>query len=227
MKKEKIKILLIIIMVLLLVGSVGATAYFYKKYTDAKKNPNKASNDEVSALVSKVSKNMNLPSDETPTVATVSDVEKLKDQAFFKNVQNGDKLLIYINAKKAIVYRPSSQKIVEFGLVVNDGASANTTSAAKTEIPTPSPLSVVIYNGTEESGLSNEIEKKISELKDLTVTKKAKAGKSDYTQTMVVDLTGSNGARATEIASSVGGIVSTIPEGAEKPEADILVIAGK
>ena len=53
-----------------------------------------------------------LPEDEIPTVATVSDPEKLKEQPFFSDAKKGDKVLIYANAKKAILYDPMANKIV-------------------------------------------------------------------------------------------------------------------
>ena len=56
---------------------------------------------------------MVLPKDETPTLATVSDPEKLKDQRFFVNAVKGDKVLVYSLAKKAILYSPSLDKIIE------------------------------------------------------------------------------------------------------------------
>lgn len=56
---------------------------------------------------------MELPAGEQPTLATVADQEKLKGQDFFSHAQNGDKLLIYPKAKKAILYRPSTGKIIE------------------------------------------------------------------------------------------------------------------
>ncbi|MBI5357887.1 hypothetical protein HZB74_03515 [Candidatus Saccharibacteria bacterium] len=58
-----------------------------------------------------------VPQGEEPTIATVQDVSKLQNQAFFKNAQNGDKVLIYSQAKKAILYRPSTDKIIEVGPV--------------------------------------------------------------------------------------------------------------
>ncbi len=64
-------------------------------------------------LVTEVGKLMILPSNETPTVATVNDKDKLKGQAFFATAQNGDKVLIYTGIKKAILYRPSIHKIVD------------------------------------------------------------------------------------------------------------------
>lgn len=73
--------------------------------------------EDVDALVKEVGKLIALPQDEKPTVATVTDVAKVKDQQFFKNALNGDKVLIYTNNKKAILYRPSEKKIVEVGSV--------------------------------------------------------------------------------------------------------------
>jgi hypothetical protein len=46
-------------------------------------------------------------------VATVSDPEKLKEQPFFTQAKKGDKLLIYAKARKAILYDPAINKIIE------------------------------------------------------------------------------------------------------------------
>lgn len=72
---------------------------------------------ETDALVSSVGKLIALPNDEKPTVATVTDIEKVKDQPFFKNAKNGDKVLIYTKAQKAIIYRESENRIIEVGAV--------------------------------------------------------------------------------------------------------------
>lgn len=69
--------------------------------------------DEAAALVAEVGALIRLPPDEAPTVATVSDPEKLREQAFFKNASEGDKVLIYTRSKKAILYSPSEKRIVE------------------------------------------------------------------------------------------------------------------
>jgi len=54
-----------------------------------------------------------LPNDEEPTVATVTDPEKLRDQVFFANAKAGDKVLIYTKARKAYLYDPIAGKLVE------------------------------------------------------------------------------------------------------------------
>jgi len=81
---------------------------------------NKSGSDEISSLVEKVGEHMFLPLDENPTIATVSDSQALKGQAFFENAKIGDKVLIYANAKKAILYDPVADKIVTIAPVSTD-----------------------------------------------------------------------------------------------------------
>ncbi len=95
---------------------------------------------EVDALVKKVGALIELPKNEKPTVATVTDIDKVKDQPFFKNAKNGDKVLIYTNARKAILYRPSEDRIIEVGAVnIDQGQPVPSTSPSPTPSPTASP----------------------------------------------------------------------------------------
>ena len=91
----------------------GSALYFYGEYRNLHQNPNQVSQDESKKLLASVGELIILPQDETPTIATVSDPEKVKNQPFFVNAKLGDKVLIYTNAKKAILYNPESNKIVE------------------------------------------------------------------------------------------------------------------
>lgn len=52
-----------------------------------------------------------LPANEEPALATVMDSSKLSS-SFAGKVQNGDKILFFENNNRAIVYRPSVNKIV-------------------------------------------------------------------------------------------------------------------
>lgn len=115
------------VLVVLLLMAVGTAGYFFKQYRDVKKNPSAATIAETESLVKKVGVLITLPKDETPTIATVSDKEKLKDQPFFKDAQKDDKLLIYTNAKQAIIYRPSQNKIINVGpIAINDAQPTDT-----------------------------------------------------------------------------------------------------
>lgn len=127
--------------VLLLLGSAGAAGFFYRQLDTLKKNPNKVALDETKATITAVSKLIVLPSGEQPTVATVTDVSKLKDQPFFGNAKNGDKVLIYTNAKKAILYNPTGNRIVEVAPVNigNPTATNNSSVSGTTTGTTPSP----------------------------------------------------------------------------------------
>ena len=107
--KKPIFIALIALIVLL----AGVSAFFYWQFSELKTNPQKFIQEEAQALITKVSRLIVLPVDETPTIATVSDPEKLKDQPFFSKAKFGDKVLIYSNSKKAILYDPINDIIVE------------------------------------------------------------------------------------------------------------------
>jgi len=98
--------------------ATGVIAFhFYTRSNDLENNPQKVAQKENDALIATVGKLMFLPTGENPTVATVADPEKLKDQPFFTNAKKGDKVLIYTNARKAILYNPDSNKIVEIAPV--------------------------------------------------------------------------------------------------------------
>ncbi|OGI27112.1 MAG: hypothetical protein A2359_02520 [Candidatus Moranbacteria bacterium RIFOXYB1_FULL_43_19] len=95
-----------------------------------RQDSNAAAQKEVKLITERIGKFMELPQGETPTLATVNDREKLEGQQFFLNSRNGDKVLVYPKAKKAILYRPSSGKIIEV---------ANLTSGNRIEAPAEEP----------------------------------------------------------------------------------------
>lgn len=107
-----------VFVVLGLVVILGASGFGYQKYMSLRKenqrlsNPQAAADSEANRLKAEVAQLIELPN-ENPTVATVVDVDKLKSQPFFASAQNGDRVLLFAQAKKAILYRPSSKKIVE------------------------------------------------------------------------------------------------------------------
>ncbi|MBX4191596.1 MAG: hypothetical protein KW804_02225 [Candidatus Doudnabacteria bacterium] len=115
---------LIGIAVFLLLAASGTSAYYYKQYNALKNNPNKVAQDETAATIAAVGKLIELPEGEQPTLATVTDPDKLKNQAFFAKAQKGDKVLVYTGAKKAILYSPANNKIVEVA-PVNIGDNSN------------------------------------------------------------------------------------------------------
>lgn len=108
-------------LVFLLLISVGVSYYFYERYHSI---ANKE--DQARRIVSAVAELIILPVDELPTIATVTDPKALEGQPFFDKAEAGDKVLVYADAKKAILYRPSVDKIVEvmpFALPENRGVA--------------------------------------------------------------------------------------------------------
>jgi hypothetical protein len=73
---------------------------------------------EVLGLIESVEgQGASLPDNEIPSVATINDLSKLSDQTFFNGTAVGDKLLLYRSAKRAILFRPSTNKVIKQGRI--------------------------------------------------------------------------------------------------------------
>lgn len=97
---------------------MGVAAYFYSQTVSLRNNdPRTITQEKIQKLVSDISRHMMLPVGETPTVAIISDLAALEAQPFFANAKVGDMLLVYEQARKAIIYSPNQDKIVEVGPV--------------------------------------------------------------------------------------------------------------
>ena len=130
-------------------GGVLSSFYFYRKYKATEqlfRDINAVSQLDMKNLVEKVGKLIKLPEDELPTVATITDLERLKEQEFFTKAKVGDKVLLYPQAKKAFLYDPLDNVILEVGPLV---------------IPTATPA---IVQATQSGEVSEENEEKITDI---------------------------------------------------------------
>lgn len=76
-----------------------------------------------------VSKLVELPEGQTPQVLNISDSEAVKkDNVALGDIKNGDKMLFFTQARKVVVYRPNTKKVVA---VVSLAAPDKTTPATK------------------------------------------------------------------------------------------------
>ncbi len=229
--RQKRALPVIIVLTILLCLAVGIAGYFYYQYRNSSQVKDTK---EIAELTQTLGKFMDLPADETPTLATVTDREKLADQPFFRKSENGDKVLIYTNSGRAILYRPSTKKIVDVTTInVNTPADTTPQTEAKAVVentplaPVVSNPTVVIYNGSTKVGVTNTLEDQIkAKFSNVSVVAKDKAVKNDYLDTIIVDISGKNGEMAKNIAESFGGSVGTLPSGEAVPDADILIIVG-
>jgi hypothetical protein len=226
---------LIVVIVALIAAAIPAY-YYYNQYQKAQyllQNPSASANAEAKDLVAKVGKLIELPTTETPTIATVSDITKLQGQTFFANAQNGDKVLIYAQTKEAILYRESINKIIQVA-PVNLGSSllpsptAPPAAAAQpTATPTPAAFTVAVYNSTTVSGLAAKAQSIITKAMANASIAATGDAKGSYVKTQVIDLSGNQSQAAGQIAKLLGGsVVSVVPDGETKPTADVFVILG-
>lgn len=209
---------------------MGAGVWQYSKYIS------KMTDSVAKKVVIAVSNLMVLP-DEVPTIATVTDESQLVGQNFFKSAKNGDKILIYKQAAKAIIYRPEINKIVEVTSILpgnqNNPSSANaelvevSTEVVENETANKQP-EIALYNGTKEVGLTNRWEKKISDnFSEVKIIAKEKAVNTDYQRTVVIDISGKFKKEMADLADFLGARVVALPQGEISPAADGLIILGK
>jgi hypothetical protein len=98
--------------------------------------------DKKAKVIEAVSKRIELPQNEVPVLATVEDVEKLRSQDFFKDAQNGDKILMYRSSGKAFLYRPATDEVlVQAPLIYQDEQEliASGSAESKSGIPQAEP----------------------------------------------------------------------------------------
>jgi len=220
-----LKQLLIILLVISAIGGVATGVTYFRKYQALKADPTIEAQKETQALVATVSKLMELPADESPTVATIADKDKLKDQMFFSKAENGDKILAFNKSMFAILYRPSVNKIINVAPIIDQTAGVQPTKPT-TQIS--AGLKISYYNGTETIGLSGQAEEAVkTAYSNYQTAIVSNASKKDYKETLVIDLSGTHSKEAGEIASLLKGRVSSLPNGETKPDADILIISGK
>ena len=207
-------------MAITITALAATTGYFYMEYQRIKKNPDILAKEEQKTLIERINKYMELPKNEEPSIATVSDIKKLKNQPFFSKAENGDKILIYAKAAKAILFRPTTGRVIEFApLVVGQDSSTQTLNGEL--------VTIAIYNGTKTTGITQEYEKKLAGMGNITVTSKENAAKNDYEETVIIVFKAQYKQIADQIATLIDGkVISGIPDGETKPQADMLIIVG-
>lgn len=228
-------LLVLILFILALLPSF----YFYDKYKQTKKllnNPKKVVLEEKTILLNKIGKLIELPKNEDPTIATVTDKKKLSSNPFFTKAENGDRAIFYTKAKRAILYRPSTNKIIEVSQINVESESKDATKTLITPEKTgisPSPSiqakgRLVILNGTKIADLA--IKEKDFILSKTTNLEVVSLGDTvgNFTENLVVSIKSGNENAASQLANLVSGKVVDLPSGEVAPVgADLLLIVGK
>lgn len=212
--------IVVVLFIALFLIAAGSSLFFYSKYRSLAKEPASSGTQEIASLLATVGKLMILPEGETPSVATVSDVEKLKNQPFFVAAQNGDKVILFANARKAILYRPSENKIVDVAPI--------TVNAATQSAEQQKQYTVVLLNGTTTTGLTKRYEPVIkAKTPNIVVSDRDNAARSDYSTSILIDVSGTKERVAQTLAAALGLTVGMLPEGEKTPVSDFLIILGQ
>ncbi len=114
-------VFVVVALLILLLGVLSFIAWNF--YSKAKQNDTPILTDDKATIIQNIGNHVTLPVGEEPVFATVTDPLKLADQPFFLSAETGDKVLVFPKAKKAILYRPSTDRIIEM-MPIDLGATA-------------------------------------------------------------------------------------------------------
>jgi DNA-binding transcriptional MerR regulator len=155
-------------------------------------------------------------------VAIIDNEETLRSHPFFANVHNGDKLLIYKESEKAILFRPLTNEVIAFAPL----NAVPSTSYAQID---GQPV-VALRNGMGTPYDMKTFEAELTYISPKSVVvDNENAGRSDYAKSIIVDVVGTKKEEAQALAYKLRLIVSELPAGEFRPPAgvDFLVILGK
>lgn len=188
---------------------------------------------EVRQVVERVGEIVLLPRDEEPTVATLVNKSEIREnQDFFRDAENGDKILVYKRAHKAFLYRPSAHLLInaaplggsdqseQAGVVTGEGATI-------TPRPPDRPATIVIRNGTTRGGAAALFEAQlVSAFDDRVAVLGLEKAVSTHPESQIILLQSDFAGVAAAIADKLDLTVSRLPAEETKPAADILIIIG-
>lgn len=201
---------------------------------------------EIDKLVERVRKHILLPENEEPVVATVVDAEALiKEQPFYANVINGDRVLIYTQRQQAVIYSPKRDILVNVGPVqiqsqleptpgttqAATGRSGTGNQQQTTQAVTPAleiTLTVEVRNGSGVAGAAALLSNELTANPAYAVIQTTDAAHNDYTETLIVNLADTN---QTDIISNLAAltgatVVTSLPAEEVGTQADALIIIG-
>jgi hypothetical protein len=210
-KTSKAKIIYVAIMLIL----AGFGGFFFVRYMQVNSKYQDAvmtQDQRNQQTLAKIGKLMDLPKDEKPIIFEVKDKDKLGNlqltKTFFEKTKNGDVILAYEKANLSIIYRPSENRIIKTDNFTNFYGAAN---PIKVAIIAPNDMQATTEKAITQKVLNIDIVSK-------------QPPKSSNTQSMVVDVSGTNAKAAKDLADKLGIPVGQLPEGETKPDGATLAV---
>ncbi len=113
-RQLNVKVILVVI-VLTVISAFATMQYQENQRLKTVEGQQELTKQQIDDVKSKVGKLIILP-DEEPVVASIENVKELKKtQPFYVNVSNGDWLLVFQESKRAIIYSPERDILVNVG----------------------------------------------------------------------------------------------------------------
>lgn len=118
---------------------------------------------EAQSVLKKVALLMVLPKDENPKVVIINNAAEIaKQQPFFEGTVNGDIFIGFLEAKKAIIYRPSKNLILNFGPIYGDteqGGQATSNEASQVQAKQDVVEKTASSTATSSASSTKEVKK--------------------------------------------------------------------
>jgi hypothetical protein len=124
LQHSKLRLLIFASLVIITVGAVSVVATLrwgrgvLRSSSTAQSQEGELTQSDLEML-SELQRMIQLP-DEKPVIATVVDKSKVENQEFFRHAENGDKVILFTEARKALLYRPSDRKVMNFAPLTFD-----------------------------------------------------------------------------------------------------------
>jgi len=215
-----IKIFLIFISLLLAFSTAGLTFLYFKEKNKINDSTFVAT-EEIRIIKEKLSKHYLLSRDEDPTIATIVDIDTLKEQnpTFYEKAQNNDKVIIY--SDKAFIFRIEEDIIVNVAPVIKQPIQNNDMDS----------LIIDLRNGTQDENYLDEVAVGIMTNlgENFIVESTSNALSDDFTQVIIYDLSDGTKSNLVNILAEElkATIEKNLPEGEPLSNADVVVILGK
>lgn len=145
----------------------------------------------IEMVVDKVSSILFSQSNERPLVVTIVNIDELqdKDPVFYKEAQNGDKILIW--SEKIALYSSAADKLIAVlprALWDQQNTEAATSSQPVKPLTVEEKATITVRNGTTDTGTAQKIADLLVQ-SGLNVTKIGDAKSRNYTQNKIIRLT--------------------------------------
>ena len=254
-------ILSISALIVAVIIAVATSIFLFYKYETTKQELLSFTGDadvlavkENKELISKLAGLVDIPNEEEFKVATIKDISKLNQNPFYKNAKNNDKIVYFPISGRAILYRPSENKIIEssivtvsnLGIAENSNEESEVASATAqtealestatnpevtTKIQGDEKFTISIYNGTNNiPGLAARAETKIKNSEfnskyNFEVIEKTDSI-LDHSQTLIINSSGVSYEVILDLIDLLSGVESKFPTEEKAPKGDLLIIVG-